>query len=105
VAGLPDGIFSSPKYQFGGSSNGRCWYVLRPFGLFYFHVVYFVAIWSILLTFVIFVAIWYILWSFGIFYGRLYVIFFPFWNVVCTEKNLATLHFGRHVRIHNGAQV
>jgi hypothetical protein len=36
--GLPDGIFSNQKIQiwvnFGGSRNGRCWYILWPFGLF-----------------------------------------------------------------------
>jgi hypothetical protein len=30
--------------NFGGSCNGSCWYILWPFGLFYGHLVYFVAI-------------------------------------------------------------
>jgi hypothetical protein len=54
---------------FVGSCNGRCWYILWPFGLFYGHLVYFVVT-------------WYILWSFGIYFSVL---------VCCTEKNLATL--------------
>jgi hypothetical protein len=40
-AGLPDGIFSNPKSQFGSilEALGRCWYILWPFGLFYGHKV------------------------------------------------------------------
>jgi hypothetical protein len=60
--GLPDGIFSNKKIHvwvnFGGSCNGRCWYI----GLLYIHLVYFVAI-------------WYIFWFFGMFpprFGKLY---------------------------------
>jgi hypothetical protein len=54
--------------NFGGSCNGRCLKMLRPNGLFYGHLVYFVAI-------------WYILWLFDIFFPVL----------VCrTRKNLAT---------------
>jgi hypothetical protein len=41
--------------NFVGSCNGRCWYILRTFGLFYGyfglfngHVAYFVFIWNIL---------------------------------------------------------
>jgi hypothetical protein len=34
--------------NFGRSCNGRCWYILCPFGLFYGHLWYFVAIWDIL---------------------------------------------------------
>jgi hypothetical protein len=49
--------------DFGGSCNGRCWYILSPL--------------------VYFTAIWYILWSFGIFYWFI----FP----RCTKENLATL--------------
>jgi hypothetical protein len=54
---------------YGGSCNGRYWYILWPFGIFYSHVVYFVDIWCIL-------------WLFGIFCPVL---------VRCTKKNLATL--------------
>jgi hypothetical protein len=43
--------------NFGGSFDGRRWYILWPFGLFYGHLVYFMAI-------------WYILWLFGIFFPR-----------------------------------
>jgi hypothetical protein len=71
--GLPDGLFSNQKSQFlvnfGGSSNGKSWYILRPFGLFYSHLKYFMAS-------------WYILWSLGIFLPVL---------VFCTKKNLGTL--------------
>jgi hypothetical protein len=48
--------------NFGGSSTGRCLYIL-------WHLVYFTAI-------------WYMLWTFGI--------FFPIW-VFCNKKKLATL--------------
>jgi hypothetical protein len=40
-----------PKIQiwvnFGGSWNKRCWYILCPFGIFYGHLPYFLAIWYI----------------------------------------------------------
>jgi hypothetical protein len=56
--GLPDGIFSNQKSQFGKilgrSCNGRCWYIVWPFGQFSGHLVYYMSI-------------WYILWSFGAF--------------------------------------
>jgi hypothetical protein len=61
VSGLPAGIFQtkSPNLgNFGGSCNGRCWYILRPFGIFNGHLVYLMAI-------------WYIQWPFGIFTGHL----------------------------------
>jgi hypothetical protein len=53
-----------------GLCNGKCWYILWPFGIFL-------------------KAIWYILWSFGIFYGDL--VYFTHSLVCCTKKNLATL--------------
>jgi hypothetical protein len=72
--GLPDGIFSCQKCQiwviFGGSSNGRCWYI-------YGYLVNFTAIYMLM-------VIWYILWSLG-------STFFPV-LVSCTKKNLATLN-------------
>jgi hypothetical protein len=40
--------------NFGGYCNRKSWYILWPFGLFYGHWKYFMAI-------------WYILWSFGLF--------------------------------------
>jgi hypothetical protein len=55
--------------NFGGPWNGKCWYILWPFGIFYGLLV-------------LFMSVWYSLWSF--------VIFFPFWYV-CTKKNLATM--------------
>jgi hypothetical protein len=58
--------------NFGGSSNGRCWYILCPFGQFYGHLAYSMAI-------------WYISTRFGTFLPVLYPLIF------CTKKNLATL--------------
>jgi hypothetical protein len=55
--------------NFGGSCNGRCWYILWPFDLFYSRLVYFAAI-------------WYIWYKIGINFHVL---------VFCIEKNLATL--------------
>jgi hypothetical protein len=55
--------------NFGGSCYGKSWYILWPFGLFYGHWKYFMAI-------------RYILWYFGIFFPVL-----VFW----TKKNLASL--------------
>jgi hypothetical protein len=43
--------------NFGGPCNGRCWYIICPFGLFHDYTVYFVAI-------------WYILWLFDIYFPR-----------------------------------
>jgi hypothetical protein len=34
--------------SFGGSCNGRCWFILWPFGLFYGHLINYVTIWYIL---------------------------------------------------------
>jgi hypothetical protein len=58
-----------------GSCNGKSWYILRPFGLFYDHLVYFMTIWFILRPLeifyghlVYFVAIWYIYPHFGTLY-------------------------------------
>jgi hypothetical protein len=58
--GLPDDIcIFKPKIpiwvNFGGSCNWRCWYILctfgllRPFDIFYDHLVHFVVIWYIFL--------------------------------------------------------
>jgi hypothetical protein len=80
VSELPDGTVSSkiPIWvNFGGSYNGRCWYIVWPLGIFYSHLVYFVAIWYILWPFGI-----HILWPFGIFSPVL---------ECCTKKHLATL--------------
>jgi hypothetical protein len=48
-AGLPDGLFSNQKSQFwinfGGPCNGKSWYILWPFGLFYCYWKYLMAIW------------------------------------------------------------
>jgi hypothetical protein len=63
--GLPDGIFSNQKSQFGYKLEGLA---MEDFGIFYGHFVYFKAI-------------GYILWLFSIFYGYL-LYFSPFWYVV-----------------------
>jgi hypothetical protein len=78
-------IFSNQKSQFGlileGLAMEDVGIFYGRFGLFYCHLVYFTAVWSILLPFglfychlLYFVAICYILWLFGI--------IFPFWYVV-----------------------
>jgi hypothetical protein len=59
---LPDGIFSYQKSKF----LGKFWGVWQ-----WKDLVYFIAIWFILLQYVHFVAIWYILWPFGTFCGHL----------------------------------
>jgi hypothetical protein len=75
-------------------------------GIFYGHLVNFMAIWSILWPFGIFyghvvnfMAIWSILWPFGTFYGYLLyfaVIWYIFPVLVCSyNKNLATLEMLR----------
>jgi hypothetical protein len=71
-AGLPDGIFSKQKSQFG-----KIFYslTLDDVGIFYRHSVYFTGN-------------WYSLCPFGIFCGHL--VFFPV-LVCCTKKNLAAL--------------
>jgi hypothetical protein len=91
------------------------WYILRLFGIFCGHLVYFAVIWYTyfaLIWYTYFAVIWYIpiLRSFGIFCGHLvyfaviwytyfaviryilwsFGIFFPV-LVCCTMKNLATL--------------
>jgi hypothetical protein len=57
-------VFFKPKIpiwiNFGGSCNGRCWFILRPLGLFYDYWVYFVAVWYFLLSFGIFFPFWYV---------------------------------------------
>jgi hypothetical protein len=78
-AGLPDGIFSDQKFQFGKILVCP---EMEDGGLFYRPLVYFTALWSILRPFgilcgnlIYFVVIWYI---------------FPI-LVCCTKKNLAAL--------------
>jgi hypothetical protein len=71
MARLPDGVFSNPKIQ----NLGKFWRALE-----WKMLVYFMAIWNILLPFGVFyghleyvMAIWYFLWPFGNF-----VYFSPF---------------------------
>jgi hypothetical protein len=45
----------NPMWEnFGGSRNGKFWYILLPFGIFYYHLVYFTAFENILSPFGIF---------------------------------------------------
>jgi hypothetical protein len=75
--------------KFWGSCNGKCWYILRTFGLCYGHLIYSMVIWYILWPFGIFSSFWYVtprkiwqpcqaLWSSGTFYvwgdGRKWVV-------------------------------
>jgi hypothetical protein len=57
-AGLPDGLFSNQKYQFGNILEvpmmGKCCYILFQFGIFHAHLGYFNAIWYILCSFATF---------------------------------------------------
>jgi hypothetical protein len=72
ATGLPDGLFSNQKSQFGKKSRSSDWKML----------IYFTAIWNIL-------------WTFGIFNDH-FVQFVLIWYIFlvlvsCTKKNLATL--------------
>jgi hypothetical protein len=51
--------------NFGGSCNGKCWYILWPFGLFYGHLVYFTygrLVYLMVIWYILPMAIWYILY-------------------------------------------
>jgi hypothetical protein len=73
--------------NFGGPLNGKCWFILRPFGIFnarplgkfYGHLVYFTAMSNILIY----------LHPFGIFYGIVMVIWYisPRFCIFCQEKS------------------
>jgi hypothetical protein len=76
TAGMPDGLLSNQKSQFGSILEGLA---MENVGIFYVHLVCFTAIGNIL-------------WSLGIFCGHL-VYFSPFWYVV-RNLNLATLPDG-----------
>jgi hypothetical protein len=64
--GMPDGIFSNQKWgKFWRVFQWKLlvylmdiWYSLRPFGIFYGHLVYFVVIWSFFRFFVVPIKIW-----------------------------------------------
>jgi hypothetical protein len=55
--------FFKPKIpiwvNFGGPKMGKCWYVLRPFGIFYEHLGNFMNIWYNLCSFGTFFRFWY----------------------------------------------
>jgi hypothetical protein len=72
--GLPDGLFSYQKYQFGYILGVLKWKML----------VYFITIWNILRLFSI-----HTLWPFGI--VCVHLVYFPTFLVYCVKKNLATL--------------
>jgi hypothetical protein len=81
TAGLPDGLFSNQKYQFGKILEGLA---MENVGIFYVHLVHFTAIW-----YMYFVAIWYIL--------KLFWYIFPRFGMLHQEKSgnpeLRSLHF------------
>jgi hypothetical protein len=57
------GIFSNQNPNLGKfwmSCNGRCWFILWPFGQFSRHLLYFMAIWYALWSFAIFSPFWYV---------------------------------------------
>jgi hypothetical protein len=62
--------------NFGGSCNGRCWFIFWPFGLFYNYRVYFVAIFGIMYGHLVYFC------HFGIMYIWSFGIFLPFWYVL-----------------------
>jgi hypothetical protein len=67
--GLPDGIFSYQKYQFGYILVGL---LMENVGIFDVELVYFVTL-------------WYVLWHFGIFLCNL--VFFPHFGMFYQEKS------------------
>jgi hypothetical protein len=91
--GLPDGNIFKPKNPNMGKLRSvlqwkirvkfkAIWYILLPFGIFYCHLVHFIAIWCIYCHLVYFIAIWYILLPFGIYIiVVILAYFFPFWYV------------------------
>jgi hypothetical protein len=68
-AGLPDGLLSNQKSQFGKFCRGLA---MENLGIFYDHLVYFKAIANIL-------------WPFGIFCGNL--VYFPRFGILDQEKS------------------
>jgi hypothetical protein len=91
--GLPDGMFSDQNSYLGKFMEV---FAIKGVGIFYGHLVYFTAIWSILRPFGLFygllvnvTATRYILWLFNT--------FFQFGQIVGTMKNLATLHIPRYL--------
>jgi hypothetical protein len=88
--------------NFGGPCNGRCWYILWRFGIFF-------PFWYIFTRFGMLYQDksgnpawngkrWYLKWPFVIFYGHLYtdcmvlwyLVYFPH-LVMCTKRNPATM--------------
>jgi hypothetical protein len=66
ISGLPDGIYFMPKIPillyFGRLCNGTFWYILWPFGIFYGPLVYFMALWYMLIYELLsyFPLLWYV---------------------------------------------
>jgi hypothetical protein len=61
-------VFVIPIWvNFGGPRNGKCWYIVIVFGIFYCHLAHFMSIWHILCPF-------------GRFYGQ-WVYFRTFWYI------------------------
>jgi hypothetical protein len=63
-AGLPDDLFSNQKTVWVNFERvlqrKKIWSILMPFGIFYGHLVYFMAIWYILWPFGILFPVWYV---------------------------------------------
>jgi hypothetical protein len=78
---LPFGLFYGHSVYFVA-----IWYILRLFGIFDGYLAYFTVIWHLYSYLVYFTVIWYILRLFGIFYGYL-VYFFPVLHVVPRKIN------------------
>jgi hypothetical protein len=74
---LPDGIFSNQRAEFGYILEGLA---TGDVGIFYGHLVYFTAIWSILRPFGIC-----ILWPLSIFSG--YSVYFSLFGMLHQEKS------------------
>jgi hypothetical protein len=72
-----------PKIQiwvnFLGYCNGRCWYILCSFGVFYGHLPYFIVI-------------WYIFWLFGIFFTCWYFLVRKIWQPCSAQQQQQQQH-------------
>jgi hypothetical protein len=97
VYSLPFGIYYSHLIHFMA-----IWYILWPFGIYYGHLEYIMAIWTILWPFDMYI-LWpfdmYILWPFGNLHSDKWIHLYSPVFVYCVEKNVATLSGG--IRSHD----
>jgi hypothetical protein len=81
--GCQTAYFQTPNHPILGKFwtvlNGRCWFILWPFGVFYCHLVYFNALWCILMPFCVFYC---------------HLVHFLLNLVCCNKKHLANLVAG-----------